>query len=312
MLFLRKLLLASLLIAGACAPDRSDDASPVRKAGKGSDTAGLVEKRAPSCPVSGTILPGNRFYASQRGLLVYLLADSTTYDSGLGDSHRVLEVFRAEDCERLDREVLPIDRSPDFAYQLADITYNNVKNQLGIKGFSRIYCYDLAQLQLLPGVEPTFLKPRDAVDAQSGLIRKLEVWENYLMGYAQDYGPFAFRLREGRAPEPVLPEAEYLENGGRYHALFILSSSGKREQVIVAFYDRQAGQLRVEPLFGAPQPLPGRQLMLTPGQQFALLLYDSERTAVDLATARVVSLPSQLEGASSEAIMEYLEGLERG
>ena len=109
---------------------------------------------------SNEVLEGNQFWIREKSILVAVTADSTTFDADFGSSHRVLEVYNTESCELIQREVLPVNVSPDFPYFLAEITYNNESELVGIRGANTIYVYDVAQQQLLPELKPQYLSER--------------------------------------------------------------------------------------------------------------------------------------------------------
>src|SRR5690606_37508017 len=98
---------------------------------------GAAEPANPPCTIEANMLPGNERWLREAGVVVCVLADSTTRDADLGDSHRILEVLRTDSCRSIFRQTLPVDRSPDFHYQIADILYNNVTQIVALKSFGQ-------------------------------------------------------------------------------------------------------------------------------------------------------------------------------
>jgi hypothetical protein len=301
-------LLGGLLACG------SNERGPEEEAG--ADTTELATTRelppageaAPPCPVAGSMLEGNWFHASQEGLLLAIVADSTTFDQELGPSHRVLEIYDTESCAQVERHVLPVTRSPDFAYLIAEITYNNNSRIVGLKGFDVIYAYDVETRRLLPRMEPKYKNERIAVDAQSGMIHRLEVWENFLVGYAEDFGAFVFDLRDKADPKAVLPFAEYLTPSGRYASLFLLPS-GNRLQALLPLNGQAPSDFAINPLFEKPQPLSTNVSKSALDNRFIVLrLQDEQRraVAVDMLERKRVALPAELQTATTQNILEWL------
>ncbi len=308
-------LIISLLLTGFAASCSGEEASGEAASRPEGDTITTssrnlptAEPAAPPCSVEGELLPGNWRQVNQSRLFLALIADSTTYEEPYGPSHRVLMLYDTVSCQPVDRQVLPVNRAPDYAYQIADIIYNNNSRLVAIRGFDVIYCYNPADRRLLPPLTPRFKAGRHAVDAQSGMIRRVEVWENFLVGYAQDFGAFAFDLRNPTNPEPVLPFAEYEIPEDGYASLFLLPS-GNRYQILLPEYAPSINQFEVNPLLERPRPvstnvpegaLDNRFLVLR------LLEEDRPALAIDMLERRRVELPAGLRTAAATKILEWL------
>ncbi|MDX1667341.1 MAG: hypothetical protein R3350_08930 [Saprospiraceae bacterium] len=264
--------------------------------------------RTHGCEVEGEVIEGNQFWARSENRLIVILADSTTYDENYGPSHRILEVYDADACSLIRREVLPVNVSPDFPYYLAEITYNNTSKIVAIRGFQSIYIYDVENDRLLPRLEPSYEKERYAVDAQSGMIQRLEVWENYLVGHAQAYGAFAFDLTDPRSPKPVEPFAEYELGEGDYRSLFLISDLRGQHQAIVPTYDPEADVFELNPVFQAPREVDMSQIDKTGNARFVALRLKRGQTVVyDLGKEKRIELPVALQQQSAERILEWVE-----
>lgn len=261
---------------------------------------------AVSCPLAGEVLPGNRFYSKPLGIFVALLADSSTRHSELGESHRILEVYDAASCERLQRTVLPVDQSPDFPYTLAQINYSSSVQLLAITGSTQFYLYDLAEQQLSEPVQPAFAQARYGVDAQSGHIVKLEVWENYLIGHAQDYGSFVFQMQPDLPPKAVLPLAEHERETQVFHQAFLLESD-TGQQLLLPAYDRRSNTFRINPVFAKPVPLLADTKRTSGSRRFLLLREATGQQPIllDLQTRQQLTLPNELLNSSDERILKW-------
>lgn len=198
------------------------------------------------------IIENNLFVEPSMGTYILIKADSSTLDEQYGFSHRVFEVYDTN-CNLLAREVLPVNMSPDFPYYLAQKTYNRESNLIAIRGFNNIYLYGLADKKLYPALIPAFKTERGLTDAQSGMIEHIELWEDHLIGYARDFGGFVFDLRPQNGPEAVLAIAEYANEQGKPHSLFLLPSTGGY-QFIMPDYDAEEKALRINPILSKPMP----------------------------------------------------------
>ncbi len=143
----------------------------------------------------------------------------------------------------------------DYPCYLADVSYNQASKLVAVRDFDLVWVYDVMADRLFGPLEPRFRLPRQWADAGSGRILRLELWEYYLTGWAQDLGAFVFDLSQ-QEPRPVLAEAEYRLPDERVRSLFLLpaDAAGNR-QAILPWYDYEGAAFRVNPLFERPLPL---------------------------------------------------------
>lgn len=309
-----------LLSFASCGGDSSSSRQE-QTDGTPADTISLNEEGAPDgyerpqlrsshdCQVGGDILEGNQFWIREQEILVVVKADSTTLDPDYGPSHRVVEVYDTKNCSRIERKVLPVDVSPDFPYFIAEITYNNSSQLVAIHGFNLIYIYDVENRSLLPQLQPQYRTERYGVDAQSGMIQRLEVWENYLVGYARDYGSFAFDLSARQNPKTVLPFAEYAVETQVFHSLFLLESQGGY-QAIMPSYDNETDKFSINPAFNSPIALNTDVPKSARNNRFLVLRQaNAEKTAVafDLRDRERVALPSNIATQQTSNILDWLK-----
>lgn len=263
----------------------------------------------PDCPVNGKVLEGNTYYSVSQDLFIAITADSTTRDEQLGASHRKLLVYNANNCQLIEQETLPVDRSPDFNYQIADINYNSSAQQLAIRGTTQLYVYDLQQKTLTGPFKPQFSSERYGIDAQSGNIQQLEVWESYLIGYVQDYGAFVFKLNDKDQPVPVFPMAEYQDEMDSYSQAFLLPSD-RGAQVILPTFNRRDRLFRINPVFEQPVALDPQTVATAQDNRFLLLRENdgNERAIViDLKKRERADLPADIERKGNEDILDWME-----
>jgi hypothetical protein len=174
-------------------------------------------------------------------------------DSAQNGAFRKLVVLNAEDCSLQREHSLPSDPNDPTNYRLADLEYNSTFHFLGIAGDGQLYCYRLDSLKLVGPFEPQFVHTPIMEDAQSGQIQRLELWEEFLVGYMEDYGPFAYDLRPLSEPRPILPFREWKTEDGEYHSLFLFP--GREEgfyQPLVPIYDQQTHTINLEVFFPEP------------------------------------------------------------
>lgn len=273
------------------------------------DTDEATARASHDCTVEGKILEGNQTWLNQQELLVTILADESTNDPDYGEGHRVLVVTDTKTCEEVQRETLPVSSSPDFPYYIAEIVYNNTSQLVGIRGADVIYCYDVLQRTLLSPLSPSFLNERITDDAQSGMIQRLEVWEDYLIGYAQDMGTFVFDLSDKGNPKALLPYAEFKTPTGDFHSMFMVPSADAGLQAIVPQYDYDEDEFKVNPLFHAGKTLNTNIPKSAKNNRFLVLREQGEAgkaVGIDLLNCKEIALPEDTAQKKVQEVLSWL------
>lgn len=264
----------------------------------------------PECDITGKVLETNQLWSREHGLIAAIVADEETRDENYGDSHRILEIYDANTCQRIDRQILPVNVSPDFPYYLAKINYNNTIQMLAIRGFDRVFLYDLANRKLLPAMEPVFKGDRYAEDAQSGMIHRLELWENYLVGAAEDMGVFVFDLTDRQNPKAMMPFAEHEITEDDFGSLFLVASAGNGQQIIMPSYDINNNEFSINPLFDSPKALNTANISASARNNRFLVIREANEArtpvAIDLQARRLVELPANVAGQSTQQILAWM------
>ena len=261
------------------------------------------------CPITGNVLEGNKVVLAEKQLIAYILADSTTYNEDFGDSHRVLAIYDAEDCEEIQRLTLPENTNPDYAYYLAKVNYNNAGNILGIRGFDKVYCYDFEAKKLLAALQPAYLSERYGEDAQSGMILRAEVWENFLIGFARDEGTFAFDLSDKSAIKKILPIAEYEINETEFASLFAFPMENGGQQLVLPQYDIEKDEFSINPILKEAKAVETNIAKNVRDNRFLVLREKNEDKtpiAVDMRGYKKVDLPEGMVGKGTQAILSWM------
>lgn len=316
------LLFFLMLSLVACTGDSSSqypestDATTADTSGNSTETdntAPAVTK--PDCAVPGKVLEGNTFWASQENLLVALSADKETEDPNLGESHRILQVFDGNTCEQVYKKVLPVNFSADFPYYLSQITYNNISKLIAIRGFDKFFVFDLSNQKLSGPFLPKFLNERFVDDASSGSITRMEVWENYLVGFAASMGAFVYDMSNPSSPEAVLPVAEYeLDKGIRYNSLFLLKSVDEKDvyQALLPMYDTEKQAFKFNPLFDKPLKISLNIPKTFRNNRYIVLKEllggnESRPIAIDMVKMKKVELPADVAAKKDTEIIEWMK-----
>ena len=228
------------------------------------------------CPSDAGVIPGNQFHAKELNRFVRILPDS----NGL---HRRLQSLALPGCSLLFEETIPGISGQDL--QLAPIMYNLNSKLLGIQGDRRVHCFDVDSNALLPPLVPQFAHETLDVDVQSGTVIRLEVWEDFLIGYAADYGSFVFDMRRETEPRAVLPVAEYVLSDVLTASLFLLPSSDGTFQALVPVYRQGKDAFDINPLFDEPRALDPSGKRVSRGKVVSLRDAEGSLLTVDLEKA---------------------------
>ncbi len=307
-------LLIALLMMVACTDTGTSSSSSTTSTPDTSTTTPPEEDAPPTlsppeCQISGEVLDGNRVWIKSPDVLAVIKADESTTTEELGPSHRILEILDGRSCEQKFQTTLPENTSPDFPYYIAEVQYNSVSNIIGIQGFYKVIVCDLEQDYKLTELKPEFFNEREYDDPQSGMVQRLEVWEDYLLGYAQDIGAFAFDLSDRNAPKAVLPFAEWQDpDNSRYHSMFLLPTEGG-VQAILPFYDAEEDNFMLYPLFAEPQRVSDQVTQAARNNQLLVLRkQDESRTpiAIDLGARDLVDLPANVANKNTQEILKWM------
>ena len=264
-------------------------------------------KQQQKCTTKGELLAENQLWLKDQAKLICIIADSSTYDANLGMSHRIIEVYNTYNCELDLKLTLPINLSPDFPYYLADINYNNDSKIVAIKAAKTVYCLDLNTKKMLPLLTPKFKSNREGVDAASGTIIRLELWEDFLVGYAQDLGTFVFDLDGTGQTKPILPFAEFRTGESNFNSLFLLPSGKNAYQAILPTYDWEEEIFSINPIFKEPVALNTDIQKSALDNQFIVLRQTDQKDAllVDMKAQKNRSLPTALINKSTKEILAW-------
>ena len=261
-----------------------------------------------NCTISGEILDNNQYWHQESKSLVVIKADPETYDESLkAQSHRILEIHQTESCELLQRFVLPVNVSPDFPYYLAKISYNNQSKLIAIRGFTDIFIYDMDKQKLLDPLVPAFKEERFGADAQSGRILRIELWEDYLIGYAQDYGVFAFDFGNNGKPKAALPVSEWLDGDENYHSLFLLKAQNGNHQAFMPTYHFEKDSFGIDPMFDQPQNLANKKVFSPKDKSYTIIRGKERAFAVDMTSHQLIDLPDQIAQENNKSVASWID-----
>ena len=261
------------------------------------------------CPIKGNILPENLKKLAKSKQILAIVADSTTHDSQFGESHRVLLIQDQATCTEVFRQALPVNQSPDFPYYIADINYNNTNALVAIKGYNTVYCYDINAKEILPVLTPQYVNAREAQDAQSRQIKHLELWEDYIIGYAADYGTFVFNILDNGTIKPTLPYAEYNVSGtDTFHSLFALQSNDAKTQLLFPDYDNANKQFSLNALLDKPAQFDINNSIVSKNNRYVIFqdIADKRPSVIDLKLQKVKELSAAQVAANPLQLIKAL------
>jgi hypothetical protein len=316
--------IAVLLLLSTMASCRFESANQTEEKVDASDSTEIQatgpESFVAKCEIKGKVIDGNQITFIKLNRVIYLSATSETQDINFGDSHRHLVVLDGRTCAEIFSKNLPVNRSPDFPYYLSEINYNNLTRAVAIRGFDQVYVLDLENLKLSKALKPAFLNTRMTEDAQSGMITRMEVWENYLIGHASGKGAFVFDLNNLEEIKSVLPVAEYeIDKGTNYSSLFLLhgNDSTSAVQALMPVYDEDNAQFALNPLFAAPLRLQTNVNQAFRNNPFLVLKAlepngNGSPLAIDMKKMKLIDLPENIQHKKDTEIIQWLKRQNQG
>lgn len=207
----------------------------------------------PNCEIKGKVIEDNDLWIEKENQLIHIIADKSTYDPNFGDSYRILKAFNPS-CETIFQTTLPINRSPEFPYYIDSECYNSKNGILAIQGYNKVLCYDIVTKKMLPPLTPKYINTDAAVDASSGAPYGIKMWGNYLIAYAQDFGPYVFDFSNKKKPVPVEPNVIY-GTGNQTKSLFLLKSNENLYQAFMPKLDDEEGVFITNALLPTPKSI---------------------------------------------------------
>ncbi len=265
-------------------------------------------KNTHDCTAKGTqVEGGNNIWMKAQNTLLCVVADKSTADKNLGDSHRKLVSYNTNDCSLIFERLLPINVSADFPYYIKEDLYKADKGLAFIKGFRNIHCYDANAQTLLPIMNPKYLTDREAQDAQSGMIKELKFENQYLFGYATDFGSFAFDLTDKKKMKPVLPSAER----GSQALYFQEKEKGFFQAYIPKMNDDEV--LSLKALFSKAKKLNPVIPKSVQNNRFLVLKEvvgtEKQAVAIDMNKGVLIDLPKDVRSKNTKEILTWLKKL---
>ena len=257
------------------------------------------------CEIEGLADEADEFWVRPAQVLVGIINE----DGGENLISRVRAVS-TKDCQEIFNSTLPANEG-DYAYYLASPQYNSSNRLVGIHGFNRVYVYDAERNQLSPELRPEFQNNRIMSDAQSGAIERLEIWEDYIFGYATDMGVFAFDLTDATEPKALLPFADYKAPDDSYASAFLLPQADGKAQILVPTWDHEQFQLDMNPIFNRPVRVSTEAAAGARNNEY-LVIYEYDEAgermpvALDMQKRERVALPDEVARQNVSGIIQHL------
>lgn len=264
------------------------------------------------CKLMGKVLDGNQHWIAEEELLLAVVADTAQmYDKDHPNSHHSFQVYDTKICDLIGNHVMPVNKEPDYPYYLCPNTYEPTNQVVCAQGGDFVYCFDLARKEMLLPLIPEYLGKRRAIDANSGVPQGLATWDQYLFGYAADYGCYAFDLSNKKQVKNLLPTAEFLNRGtGSMNQLFMVQKSPGNYQAAYTSFDIDAGEdaLQIKPLFASPLPIISRLSSSARNNNLLVFKYKdgSSSVGIDMEKGKSIDLPSEVATKSVQEILAWM------
>lgn len=313
------ILLSLLFLACSGTPEATTTSEITEETADSINQASEAATQFHNCTLRRKTLQENEWWIKERGVLVTIAADSTTFDkASKSDSHRIVEVYKTQDCSKIFQQTLPVNKSPDFAYYIAKGDFDTLNQLVLIRGFDRCYAYSVTQNRLIGPLKPKFSPDKLAGDAGSGSISDTRIMGDYLFGYAVDMGSFAFDLRDKNNPKAMMPLREFIaEETGDMRGIYLVEITKDRYQAVVPvfnFESVESGGLRLATLFDQPRAIIPGKVNATKDNRFVLLKEQQSPGAkpqpigIDLEKAALFALPAKAVDMTEHDLLKVMKG----
>lgn len=235
------------------------------------------------CAFNGEVLTQNKYLLRDLKKFIVL---SMSEDKPSG----VLEVYNSLDCSLLKQIELPVNGSPNVPYYLAQIMYNKNSNVIGIRGLDKICLYNAQRDTLTPPLMPKYFSKRSSENEEANHILHVEVWENYLLGFAKENGAFIFNIEDITTPKSILPIAEIKKTDKEYSSLFLLPSNVNKQayQAIFPQFNYDLNRFEIRSLFDEPKALKSKNVQLDNKYKTIILQGENEAYKVDMVKQKLL------------------------
>lgn len=218
--------------------------------------------------------------------------DIFTQDSKKQSGYNVFQVYNTLTCELMYNGKLPMVEGVELPYRLQTDIYNPITQLVCTQDPEMTHCYNIGSEQhLVPLFAPMSARHRGTLDPTQG--RDLESWDNFLFGWTEKIGIYAFDLHNFKNPITITKSATHSVNRETEYVFLVNWKSGK--QVLIAGV--KDGEIYLHPIFDEPQNLSRRVLQNKSGGQYSIFtnLDSKQFVVVDIKGKKLEALPSNVK-----------------
>ncbi|MEL7118547.1 MAG: hypothetical protein AAFO07_03880 [Bacteroidota bacterium] len=198
----------------------------------------------------------------------------------------------------------------DQFFRLFEESFNENTQSLVLATDESIYSFAPKEKELKKLMEPTYYEKRFSLDAQSGSILELKFWNNYLWGYATDFGVFAFEYdAEEKEFKPFIPVGEYTVREGEYNSLFNIKSLSGEMTCVVPLKSNSKTSINFQTFNQIEIPEVSESMVNAIGSYCVIGSEEAYYGVIDLKNVNYVDVPISILKSDINQIKEYLNGL---
>jgi len=220
-------------------------------------------------------------------------------------SYNVFQVYNTLNCNLIYNGKLPLVEELVRPYQLQVDIYEPINQLVCTQSPENIHCFHLGRKEILIPLSPPVARSKSGT-YDPNLKRDLTTWGNYLFGWTEKIGAYAFDMTNLRNPSAVITSGTFsTQNNTNY--LFVLNSQDGLQLLVSEVVN---GKLTMHPMLSKPLNLNRRVYRDRSGGRYAFLKSNvgTDFVAIDMLTRKIIDLPNKAM-ESTLSVKSYLKSL---
>jgi len=257
------------------------------------------------CKIFGKKDSGSDHWLASEEMYFAMTNDIFQKEQVQSSSYNVFQVYNTINCNLIYNGKLPMVDGLDKPYKLQADIYESVNQLVCTQSPENVFCYHVGRKEIIvPLSPPISISKSGTYDPR--LQRDLTVWENYLFGWTDQIGVYAFDMTNLHNPSRVMQSGTYSTKMNTIY-FFVMNDLEGIQLLVSEVID---GELRMNPIFSSAKNLSRKVYRDRSGGRYAFLKSNVglEFVAVDLANREIIKLPQKVQSSKS-TVKKYLQSL---
>ena len=257
------------------------------------------------CKIFGKKEKGSDRWLAEKEMYFAMTNDIFLDEMPKFTSYNVFQVYNTLNCNLIYNGKLPEVADLVSPYKLQTDIYEPINQLVCSQSPEKVYCYHVGRKEIIIPLSPPLAKSKVGT-YDPNLSRDLTTWGNYLFGWTEKIGAYAFDMTNPQNPSTVRYSGTYSTRENTNY-LFVLKTNDGIQLLVSEIKDNV---LTMHPLLDKPKNLNRKVYRDKSGGRYAFLksIAGNEFVAVDLAQRKTINLPKEVM-ESTLAVKSYLNSL---